>query len=94
MSKTIVKVTHRPELQTFDTTLDGLRCFADYRRDGDIIRMTHTVVPPALEGQGIAAQLVQTALTWIDAEKRKLDPVCSYVRVYVQRHPQWQHLLA
>lgn len=92
MSKTPVTVVHRPEGQTFEAFVDGLRCMADYRRDGNIIRMVHTVVPPQLEGQGIAAQLVEAALTWIESEQLKVDPVCSYVRLYLQRHPEWQHL--
>ena len=92
MSKTPVTVVHRPEGQTFETFVDGLRCMADYRREGNIVQMVHTVVPPQLEGRGIAAQLVEAALTWIESEQLKVDPVCSYVRLYLQRHPEWQHL--
>lgn len=55
--------------------------------------MTHTFVHPALEGRGIAAQLVEPALAWARAEGLKVDPVCSYVRVYIKRHPQWEDLL-
>lgn len=92
MSKTTVNVIHRPEGQTFEAFVDGLRCMADYHREGQVIHMTHTVVPPALEGQGIAAQLVEAALQWIEAEHLKVNPVCSYVRIYLQRHPEWAHL--
>jgi predicted GNAT family acetyltransferase len=92
MSTTPITVIHRPEGQTFEAIIDGQRCVADYRRDGSVIRMTHTVVPPALEGRGIAAQLVEAALVWARSEGLKVDPVCSYVRVYIKRHPQWQDL--
>ena len=91
---TTVTVIHRMEAQCFEAMVDGLRCFADYQRSGDIIRMTHTVVPPALEGRGIAAQLVHEALSWAQSQNLKVDPVCSYVRVYMKRHPQWQSLQA
>jgi uncharacterized protein len=45
-----------------------------------------------LEGRGIAAQLVQAALQWARSEGLKVDPVCSYVDVYMRRHSEWQDL--
>jgi predicted GNAT family acetyltransferase len=89
-----VTVTHRPDTHCFEAFVDGQRCVADYRRSGNTILMTHTVVPPALEGRGIAAALVHAALSWAQAEGLKVDPVCSYVRVYMKRHPEWQSLHA
>lgn len=93
MSRETITVTHRPEGQTFEATVEGHRCVCDYRRQGDVLKMTHTFVHPALEGRGIAAQLVEPALAWARAEGLKVDPVCSYVRVYIKRHPQWEDLL-
>lgn len=89
-----VNIVHRPEQGRFEAIVQGLRCEADYRMDGPIMRMTHTGVPPELEGQGIAAALVQAALAWARAQGHQVDPQCSYVRIYMQRHPQWQDLLA
>lgn len=88
-----ITITHRPEQLCFEAIVDGHRCVADYQRQGTLLRMTHTFVHPALEGRGIAAQLVQAALAWAQAEGLRVDPVCSYVRVYIKRHPQWQGLL-
>lgn len=90
---TTVTITHRPEAQCFEATVEGLRCVADYKLSGQVIRMIHTVVPPSLEGRGIAGQLVHEALTWAQSQGFKVDPVCSYVRIYIKRHPQWQSLL-
>ena len=67
---------------------------ADYRRSGAIVHMTHTLVPSSLEGRGIAAALVNAAMVWAQAEGLKIDPVCSYVRAYLKRHPEWQSLQA
>lgn len=94
MSPSPVSITHRPELNTFEAIVDGHRCVADYRLDGKIVHMTHTFVHPALEGRGIAAQLVQAALQWARTEGLKVDPVCSYVAIYLRRHAEWQDLLA
>ena len=91
---TPVTVTHRPEAQCFEAIVEGQRCVADYRRSGAIVHMTHTLVPSSLEGRGIAAALVNAAMVWAQAEGLKIDPVCSYVRAYLKRHPEWQSLQA
>ncbi len=89
-----VAVQHRPEASRFEAVVDGRLCVCDYRRrDGELI-FTHTEVPPALSGRGIAAALVQTALDWARAEGLRVRPLCSYVAVYMRRHPQTQDLLA
>ena len=54
----------------------------------------HTEVPAALQGQGVAAALVQAALAWARAEGLRVRPVCSYVAAYMKRHPETQDLLA
>lgn len=91
---TAVNVIHRPQAQCFEAEVEGLRCVADYRRHGSVVHMTHTGVPAALEGRGIAAALVEAALSWASSEGLKVDPQCSYVRSYMSRHPQWQSLQA
>lgn len=89
-----ITVTHRPEAQCFEALVEGQRCVADYRLAGQIVSMTHTVVPSNLEGRGIAAALVNAALVWAQTQGFKVDPVCSYVRVYLKRHPEWQAMQA
>lgn len=87
-------IRHLPDIGRFEAWVDGLRCEADYVLDGQVMRMTHTGVPPALEGRGIAAALVNAALTWARAQHLQVDPLCSYVAVYLRRHPEWQDLRA
>lgn len=78
----------------FEATVDGQLCIADYRLKGDVMVMPHTVVPTALQGRGIAAELVRSALAWARAEGLKVEAVCSYVAAYMRRHPETQDLLA
>jgi len=91
---TPLNIVHKPEICRFEVIVDGFHCEVDYLLDGHIVRMTHTGVPPQLEGRGIAAALVKTALTWVRARGYKVDPICSYVRIYIKRHPDWQDLVA
>jgi predicted GNAT family acetyltransferase len=67
---------------------------ADYQMRGDVMWMTHTGVPPAVGGRGVAAELVRTALAWADQRGLKVEPACSYVEAYMRRHPEMQKLLA
>ena len=89
-----VAVEHDAARGCFQATIDGQRCVAEYRLDGGVMRMTHTAVPPPLEGRGIAAALVRKALDHARRHGLKVDPQCAYVRGYVQRHPQTRDLLA
>jgi predicted GNAT family acetyltransferase len=54
---------------------------------------THTGVPAAYQGQGLAARLVEAGLAWAQEQGLKVVPACSYVAVYIERHPKWRSLL-
>ena len=89
-----LSITHNPTASRFETTVDGHLCVADYRLSGKTMAMTHTLVPPALEGRGIAAALVAEALAHARREGWRVRPDCSYVESYMQRHPETRDLLA
>ncbi len=86
-------ITHRPAQQAFVAEIDGALALCAYRRDGDTLVLHHTEVPPALQGRGLAAALVQAALDWARAEQLVVRPTCSYVAAYLRRHPGQQDLL-
>jgi predicted GNAT family acetyltransferase len=86
-------VTHHAAAQRFEATVDGRLAVCDYHRADGIVHFTHTEVPAALQGRGIAAALVQAALDWARAEGLRVRPACSYVATYMRRHPQTQDLL-
>lgn len=89
-----IAVTHEPARQRFVALVDGQLSVADYRLADGVMHMTHTGVPPALQGRGIAAALVRAALAHAEREGLKVNPLCSYVRAYMQRHPETAKLLA
>ena len=89
-----VEVRHNEAASRFEATVEGLLCRADYRLHGDTMRVFHTEVPRALEGRGIAAELVRAAFDHAAQHGLKVDPVCSYVRVWARRHPEVEGLLA
>ncbi|MBV8686271.1 MAG: N-acetyltransferase [Alphaproteobacteria bacterium] len=74
--------------------LDGETAFAAYRLEGDRIVFHHTVVPEALEGRGVGSALVKAALDHVRAKGLKVVPLCSFVKGWIERHPEAQDLLA
>ena len=85
-------IEHLPERGRFQAVVDGHLSVADSRLEGGVMHMTHTEVHPALEGRGIAAGLVKAALAHARSAGLKVNPLCSYVRDYMRRHPQTQDL--
>lgn len=94
MTPKSIVVEHLPARGRFQARVDGRLCVADYRRSGGHLQMIHTEVAPELQGRGIAAALVEAALTYARANGLKVEPLCSYVRSYMRRHPQTQDLIA
>ncbi|MFM2340573.1 MAG: hypothetical protein RLZZ592_226 [Pseudomonadota bacterium] len=94
MSPSLPDIVHDEAASRFEVVVDGLRCVVDYHRTGPVVDLHHTGVPRPLEGRGIAAALVRAALDWAAAQGLKVRPSCSYVRVYMQRHPETQGLRA
>lgn len=67
----------------------------DWVARGEAVRAaTHTLVPPAIGGRGVAAKLVEALITDAKAQGFKVDPRCSYVEAAFQRHPDWAPLRA
>lgn len=93
MSSSLV-VTHNEQASRYEIAVDGFVAVAEYElQDGRQI-FTHTLVPPQLRGRGLAEALVRRALDDARAAGRKVVPACSYVGVFMQRHPDYQALRA
>ena len=78
----------------FELAEGGEVAVAAYELAGDVVTFTHTVVPPALRGRGVAGRLVAGALAEVRARGLKIVPACSYVADYVAKHPEARDLLA
>ena len=58
----------------------------DYELDGRRALFVHTGTPPALRGQGLAAQITQHAWDWAQSLGLEVVPVCPYVGVWMRRN--------
>jgi predicted GNAT family acetyltransferase len=78
----------------YELDADGALAIAQYEMDGDVIRLTHTIVPSEVEGRGIGSRLVKAALDEIRSRGLRVDPACPFVSAYIDRHPEYRDLLA
>lgn len=62
--------------------------------DDDVRVVTHTVVPQAIGGRGIAAMLVERLIADARRDGFRIVPRCSYVAARFDEHPEWAELRA
>lgn len=93
MTRDAIDVRHNAAASRFEAIVEGKLCVANYTLVGDVMRIHHTEVPPAVGHRGIAAQIVRAAFAHAEAHGLKVEPWCSYVRNYMRRHPESLHLL-
>ena len=83
-----VTVSEHPEAERFEAHADGeLVGFIQYIPSPGKIIAAHTEVFPEHEGKGIGSQLVEEMVAQLRADGRQLQPRCSYVAAWLQRHP-------
>ena len=80
--------------QEFELDVEGHRAIAAYQREGGTITFTHTLVPKAIEGRGVASKLIRAALDASRDEGLKVIPQCPFVAAWIERHPEYRALLA
>ncbi len=85
-------IHHEQDAHQFVTDVDGNRAHLDYTLDGRVMTITHTKVPPAIGGRGIAAELMAAALSAARGAGWTVIPACSYAEAYMAKHPDKQHM--
>ena len=92
MHYTLIDNTER---KRFEYQLDDEHvAVVEYIKTKDKFYLTHTEVPKAFEGSGIASALVKDVLQEVERSGLPLMPLCPYVAAYLKRHPEWKRLLA
>lgn len=84
-----IQIQHNPDKLCFSTEVDGYNAVLEYCVvDAQTLDFNHTFVPDELRGKGVAAALAKAALAYAKEQHCKVIPSCSYIAVYLQRHPQ------
>ncbi|GAA2177022.1 GNAT family N-acetyltransferase [Arthrobacter parietis] len=90
-----VQVENNSDAGKYEVTLDGKPAgFAAYRLKDQQVVFTHTEVDSAFEGHGLGSALARFALD--DVRERGLHavPRCPFIAAYIERHPEYQDLVA
>jgi predicted GNAT family acetyltransferase len=89
-----IRVVDMPGRSRFEIQVGGeVAGFAEYRRRPGLIAFVHTLTDPRFEGQGLASQLVRTALDEARGDGLSVLPFCPFVRGYIERHTDYLDLV-
>jgi uncharacterized protein len=83
--RTMSTISHDQNAHRFTTEVEGHRAELDYTVAGSVMTITHTRVPQAIGGRGVAAQLMQAALQFAKERGWSVDPACTYAAAYMRR---------
>jgi len=88
-----VTIHNNPQAGRFEAKVGDEVAVSDYHLKNGVIIFTHTEVPPALEGRGVASKLVQAALETSRQEGYQVVPLCPFVAGYIRGHPEYKDLV-
>ena len=83
-----------PAESRFVAEKDGSLAELVYRLEDGRLVVVHTGVPEDLEGHGLGARLVRSALDKAVREGRTLVPLCPFARRWLREHPDDANRLA
>ena len=92
MSTTVVDVPERGRFEIrVDDRVVGL---ASYHVDNDTMTLPHTEIEPSMGGRGLGTDLVTAVLAAARERGLHVLPYCSFVRHYIEQHPEVIDLVA
>ncbi len=93
MGDDAIEVNHNQAARWFEVEVGGPRALLEYERAGDRVVFLHTAVPATLEGRGIGSALARAAMDDARAQGLTMVPRCSFVRGYIEHHPEYRSLV-
>ena len=92
IDKDKLEVVHNPDAKRFEIRLGDELAMVEYLQNKKNIIFTHTEVPVQYEGQGIGKILAEYVLNYAREQGYKVQPLCPFIKAYVQRHPEYQDI--
>lgn len=87
-----MEVIHDTINSAFVIKIDDSSSYVAYSISDGIMDLYTTYTPPQLRGRGLAEKVVRAALDYAKENNLKVLPSCSYVRVFIERHPEYKSL--
>lgn len=89
----LLKVTQNIDKNRFEVKIGESIAIAEYSITAGELILTHTEVPVALEGNGIASRLAKVAFKYARENDLKVLPLCPYMAAYARKHQDVQDVL-
>ena len=89
------KVVDVPEKGRFEIRLDDrVVGLASYHIEGTTMTLPHTEIDPSVGGRGLGTALASAVLDAARERGLHVLPYCSFIRHYIQQHPETVDLVA
>jgi predicted GNAT family acetyltransferase len=83
----MLHIEHDRQAHRLLVSIEGQTAQLDYQLDGKVMHITDTRVPHPIDGHGVAAELMRTALELATENGWTVTPACSYAIAYMKNHP-------
>ncbi|HIQ46431.1 MAG TPA: N-acetyltransferase [Sulfurovum sp.] len=84
---------HNKDENKYEFHIDDHIAYITYDNQDGVLHLTHTIVPDALAGKGLAKKLTIAVMEEIEAQGLKMQPQCSYIVAFVEKNPDYARLL-
>jgi predicted GNAT family acetyltransferase len=88
------ELIHNPDECKYEYHIDGHVAYITYDDQDGNMHLTHTIVPDALAGKGLARELLEDVLQTIEKDGKKAVAECSYIVKYQEKNPDKSHIFA
>jgi uncharacterized protein len=88
------KLSDNAALGRYEYRIGTALASVDYRRAPGITTLTFARVPAALAGQGVGSAMARAVLEELQARGERVLPACGFIAAFIDRHPEFQPLLA
>jgi predicted GNAT family acetyltransferase len=84
---------HNEKENKYEFHIDGHIAHITYDNQNGVLHITHTIVPDALAGKGLAKTLTIAVMEEIEKQGLKMQPKCSYTVAFVEKNPDYARLV-
>ena len=88
-----LEIVNNEEKKRYEADLGDAVAMIEYIPTKKMIVFTHTEVPRAYEGQGIANKMIRYVLDEARASHLQVNPMCPFVKLFISRHPEYRDIV-